>query len=121
MKQVGNDKAGEVALHTECADFTAKRGVGSQLFAIVPLGRQGLVDGFIQMELTQMKMEPDVPFHQSPSQPHSLQKQVGTIEVKFHLDFHAWHQYFAGVKHFQVRSEHQTVTGSIQGNWRFPL
>jgi len=99
LKQVGNVKAGEIVLHAEGADFTANRGVTSPLFAIVSLGRQGLVDGFIESEFTEVKTESDVPFHQSPSQPHSIQKQVGTIEVKFHFDFHAWYQYFAGVKH----------------------
>ena len=55
LKEVGNVKAGEVALHAEGPDFTANRGVGSQFFVAVSLGRQCLVDGFIQAELTQMK------------------------------------------------------------------
>ena len=88
-------------------------GISSQLFVIVSLGRQTLVNGFIQTELTEMKSESGVPFHQSPCQSHSIQKQVGAVEMKFHLDFHAWYQYFTGVKQFQVRSEHQTVTGSF--------
>ena len=37
LKQVGNVKAGEVALHAEGPDFTANRRVRSQLFAIVSL------------------------------------------------------------------------------------
>ena len=98
LKQVGNVKAGEVALHAEGPDFTANRRVASQLFTIVSLGRQGLEDGFNQTELTQMKEETDVPFNQSPCQSHSIQKQAGTVEMKFHLDFHAWYQYFARVR-----------------------
>ena len=41
--------------------------------------------------------------------------------MKFHLDFYAWHQQFAGVKHFQVRGKHQTVgeTSSILGEFGF--
>ena len=39
LKQVGYLKAGEIALHAEGSDFTAHRGVGSQLFTIVSLGR----------------------------------------------------------------------------------
>ena len=39
--------------------------------------------------------------------------------MKFHLDFDAWHQQFAGVKHFQVRGKHQTVgdASSILGGF----
>ena len=60
-----------------------------------------------------MKSESDVPFHQSPFQSHSIQKQVGAVEMKFHLDFHTWYEHFTSVKYFQVKSEHQTVTGSF--------
>ena len=112
LKQVGYVKAGEIAMHAEGSDFTAYWEVGSQLFVVVSLGRQGLVHGFIQTELTQMKSVLKIPFHQSPCQSYSIQKQVGTFEMKFHLDFHAWYQYFASVKHFQMRRKYQTLSRS---------
>ena len=41
--------------------------------------------------------------------------------MKFHLDFDAWHQQFAGMKDFQVGGKHQTVgdASSILGGFGF--
>ena len=55
LKQVGDIKTGQVALHAEGADFTADGWVGGDLAFIVSLGRQTLVDGVIQTQLTEMK------------------------------------------------------------------
>ena len=43
LKQVGDVKTGQVALHAEGADFTADGRVGSHLSFIVSFGRQTLV------------------------------------------------------------------------------
>ena len=55
LKQVGDIKAGQVALHAEGPDFTADGRVSSDFSFIVSFGRHTLVDGVIQTQLTEMK------------------------------------------------------------------
>ena len=112
MKQVGNVKAGQGAHHVEGADLASYRGVLGQLSFIVSFDVDALVHTWIQRELTQVKLDLDVCLHQTPCQSHSIQKQVGAVEMKLHLDFHARHQDASGVKGFQVRLKHQTATRS---------
>ena len=56
LKKVGDVKTGQVALHAKGPDFTADGRVGSHLSFIVSFGRQTLVDGIIQTQLTEMKL-----------------------------------------------------------------
>ena len=77
----------------------------------------------IQTELTQMKLHLDVCLQQTACQSHTIQKQVGAVEMKLQLDFHTGHQDASCVKCFQVRLKHQTVTCSthIVGCFGFGL
>ena len=54
LKQVGDVKADQVALHAKGPDFTVDGRVGGNLSFIVSLGRQTAVHGFIQTQLTRM-------------------------------------------------------------------
>ena len=112
MKQVGNVKAGQGAHHVEGAHLASHRGVLGQLSLGVSFFTDVLEHLFIQTELTQMKLHLDVPLHQAACQSHTIQKQVGAVEMKLQLDFHAGHEDASCVKCFQVRLKHQTVTRS---------
>ena len=112
MKQVGNVKASQGAHHIERAYFASHRGVLGPLSLGVSFFTDVLEHVFIQTELTQMKLQLDVPLQQAACQSHTIQKQVGAVEMKLQFDFHTGHQDPACVKCFQVRLKHQTVTRS---------
>ena len=117
LEQVGDVEASQVMIHAEGSDFTAHGGVHGHL--IFSLGTQIHEHGFVQSQLTQVKPNFDVGFVQTGCQTHSIHEEVGAVEMKFHLDFHARHQHFARVKDFQMRFEHQRAgpTSGILGRF----
>ena len=80
LKQVGNVKAGQGAHHVEGAYLASHRGVLGQLWLCVSFFTDVLEHLFIQTELTQMKLQLDVPSSKRPANPTPFKNKLGLLK-----------------------------------------